>query len=301
MPIILLVLWLALDGTLMIVRWEWQHGLPQPKPSWTSNLSLVLALLIYGQFIITTGWITVGEQGIKTTITAVLAAVLATVLAPRIFGVIGWRGALQSTFIATLFSSIYAVILNLPLVIARIRGWRFCFDSKPQADTIPAYQISIREMLVFTTLVAVVAAVWAGTNQPPRIANSVNSSLHPVAWDVAFIISMFVAISVPWSIWAIFCWVRPFYAGLVAIIVACLWGVVFVRMLGTFARAGTDAEVFLLILALISPGVMIAHLLLLQIVGFRWKRKPDENSVITDKGPDWQNDELWRRYGRPGS
>lgn len=300
MPIVLLVFWLALDGTLLIIGWGSQH------------LFLTLALLFYGQFIVATGLITLGEQGIKTTITAVLAAFLATALLATVseshFGKIGWCVALQRAFImtfyTTFFFSLYAVILNLPLVVARIRRWRFCFDPKPQADAIQAYQFTIREILSCTTLVAAVAAVWAGTSQSPILANPLNGSQDPVA--NLMITAILVAFPIPWSIWTIFFWVRPFHAGLVAIVVTCLWGVVMVRVLGTWPNGASDAPVFLLKIVLIPPGVMIVHMLLLQSAGLRWKRHPAQSaptsdSVMKDKGPDWQNDDLWRRYGRPGS
>ena len=276
MPIILLVFWLAIDGTLLIIGWGWQH------------LLLTLLALLCGQFIVATGCITLGEQGIKTTTTAVLAAVLATLLLATVSesysGIIGWRVALQRAFNITLYTtfffSIYAVIFNLPLVVARIRGWRFCFDPKPQAAAIPAYQISIREILAYTTLVAAVAAVWASTSQPPIQANSLNRSQDTVA--TLMIAAILVAFPIPWSIWTIFCWVRPFHAGLVASVVSCLWGVVIVRVLVTWPNGGPDAEVILLKMVLIPSGVMIVHMLLLQSAGFRWKRHPAQRDSTSD-------------------
>jgi hypothetical protein len=156
---------------------------------------------------------------------------------------------------------IYGGMLNLPLVIARSYEWDFSFDPRPKRDAVPFYQISLREIMLYTLLVAVVAGLWSATRptstpDPPWLIEHVEGG--------AFLVMFLFALPIPWSIWAAFAWARPVHGALVAVLVISFWSVLCVRLVGV--------DPYFAPYMLIPPGVQTIHLLALQLAGFRFTR-----------------------------
>jgi hypothetical protein len=260
LPLLMLGAWVLFDCLLAALCWSFNNG----------TLAIFLFLVIWGQFIVLTGWVVVGQYGIKvTTLGALAGLVICGALAENERG--AWYGAIG----LTVYGLVYAIILNLPLAAARGFGWRFCLIPQSRNDTIRLYQISIRDILVFTVLIGIVGAVWNATSPPPPPPSTDDgwAAMRQGLGEAlrrAFLIGIVLAFPVPWSIWGIFCWLRPVHAAMACLVVSGLWGVFAVRIAGV-EPPHSPLGVFLLVL--VPPGVMLAHIFTLQWRGFRWQHR----------------------------
>jgi hypothetical protein len=286
MPFILLAVGVAVDVVLLLLG---RADIRQP-------LSGVFGMLILGQFLTATGWIVIGDRAIKATLVVVVVGLLGQGLSSLSYGANGGQqhqGAITGVF----YAGVYATIVNLPLLVARIRGWRMRLADKSLAAksagvAIRLYQISIREIMVYMLLVGLMGAIWSATRPEPPPGGSMEWNGNRFALQMYFAGAILLAFA-PWSIWAAFCWLRPIHGGLMAMVATGCWGIVCLRLLDL---DWTSTGLFL-----VPSLTMIVHLLTLQIAGYHWERRPDPPSTAPpDPGPDWDDAELWSKLGRPG-
>jgi hypothetical protein len=286
MPFILLAVGLAVDVVLFLV------GAADIKHPLTG----VFEMLMFGQFLMATGWIVVGDRALKTTLAVVVIGLLGQGLSSLSRGATitnSVTGAITGAF----YIGVYAAIVNLPLLLARLGGGRMrliekTHGAKSAGAPVPVYQISIREIMVYMVLVGVMGAVWSATRPAPLPSGAIEWNGNRIALHM-FFVGAILLVFAPWSIWAAFCWLRPIHGGPMAMVATCCWGMACLRLLElSWSWTG---------LFLISSLTMIVHLLTLQIAGYRWVRERDLPSTAPpDPGPDWDNAELWSRLGPPG-
>jgi hypothetical protein len=239
MPTYLLAVWLAVDAVLLglvLANAPWYYGGRQYEA--------VLAALVLGQFAALAGWIILGEEGIKTTFAGLATGMI-------VYGAVAGSDFVSRVFEAFVFCALSGAVLGLPLLVARLGGWRFRFDADRPSDALPPYQFSLREILASMLFVGLIAGMWSVTR-----SWGAEHWTGPAALGPALVGMLLMAFPVPWSIWMAFR-LRPLQATLVSLAVVVLWCVVFIRLM----RPGWPYVVM--------PATLIAHLLALRLAGFR--------------------------------
>ena len=239
MPIYLLAVWLAVDAVqlgLALANAHWYYGGPR--------YGVVLAALVLGQLAALTGWIILGEEGIKSTFAGLATGVI-------VYGAVAGSDFVTGVFEAFVSCALSGGVLGLPLLVARLGGWRFRFDAAPPPDAWPHYQFSLREILASMLFVGLIAGMWSVTRSWGAEHWTGPGSLGP-----ALVGMLLLAFPVPWSIWMAFR-LRPLQATLVSLAVVVLWCVVFIR----FMNPGWPY--------MVMPATLIVHLLALRLAGFR--------------------------------
>lgn len=275
LPGALLVAWLALDA---VVFWL--------CAAWTLDLLPYLEMLLLGQFLATSGWAVAGEGWNKSSAAYAACLPIFGVLAAVVLGLLPWDvGLLKWLVGSVLFTTTYGLLLNLPLVLARVLGWRFRWHAQP-LDRRAFYQFSLSQFLVYTALVALIAASWAATRPSPvpATAAATKAAPRPVprpggaimpigAMNVPAGLGRFdreqhlafvlIGFPIPWMLWAVFAYGSPLHAGPLAAALTGFWGVVLGGVLGFGWTTG---------LLLVPAATLIVHLQALRIAGFGWER-----------------------------
>jgi len=275
MPIYLLVGWGVLDLALFLVP----AGL---AGRWWHEFWLLRWLLVWGQFLALSGWIAIGDCYIQGTFVGlfVLTALIG-------LGSASWLAILYLPLLAAQML-LYGVCLNLPLIIMAAKGRWLHFSVISMAEDRPAYQFSIREIMLYTVLVAGIAAAWGWSLRSTSVKDLPRQDELLALGSVIGLL----AFPIPWSIWAAFGWARPLHSVLISLLIACFWGALCTRLLG---------DPIVMLYALLPSAVLIVHLSLLQVAGFRFAKDEPVTPAPPDRGPDWENAELWKKFGRPGT
>jgi hypothetical protein len=236
MPIVLLLAWLAVDA---VVYWAAES---------VDRLVFggILNAILYCQIVVLVGWLLIGREGWKTT--AVGAIFLGTIrFSPSV----------------TIGEIILLVVMVLPLLIGRLAGWRFKFVESPSDSHARLFQVTLREILIFMTVVALLAAAWKALGSDGR-GNGTED--WPAFALQALVDLLYVAL---FTTWMAILWLRPPYA-VATMIVAQLAGCLVL----TWAFEAPDVRLLgLSALWLgVGPAVLIAHMTALQWAGFRWVR-----------------------------
>ena len=254
MPVYLVLAWTVLDvvlglgGMVLMGRRATEH---------------ILFPVVWGQFLAATGWIALGNRG---QVAAFLCGIAWFVLLALVGNGLSSTKVISFLLGALVGVAIYAWFLMVPLLLVCLRGFQFDYAPKRPADEPPFYQVSLRGMMAYTLLVAIVCAAWSAALASPSKTES------PAMAGILF--TLIVPFLLPWSVWLCFCWVRPLHGGIVALLVSGLWGGI---LAGLINRSQNS-----LLFALIPSCVLIVHLLALQLAGFRFRRVRIGQWVVTD-------------------
>jgi len=254
MPVYLVLAWTVFDVLIWVVGvvLVGRH-----------RLADLLTPIVWGQFLAATGWIALGNQGRSAALLCGVAwfALLVLVGNPSIG--IKDIGFLLQGLLAVV---VYGWFLMVPLLLVRLQGFQFDFAPKRPADQPPFYQLSLRRMMAYTLLVAIVSAAWSAALAGP--SKTLSSAVAGI------LLGLTVLFLVPWSVWVCFCWVRPLHSGIVALLVTGLWGAIMARLIDKLHDS--------LLVAIVPSSVLIVHLLALQLAGFRFRRVRIGDWVVSD-------------------
>jgi hypothetical protein len=275
MPTYLVVGWLLLDVVLFAGVLIYYGRIHPPVP---------VLLLLLGQFMAITGWIALGEEGIGSSakglgIGGIVWALLVSLDDLRLLALMDIPLVIGATFASEL---LYAGALNFLPFIARGAHWSFRFEPESSSHVTQHLQFSIRGMMFYTVLVALIAGLWSAS----RPSGPIDIFARP-GYSAGEIGCGVVGFVIPWCIWASFAVSRPFHGAIVAFLVTSFWGVVLHRWM----LPGGGLYLF------IPATTMILHILALQIAGFRLRRYPPEFPKLVGNSPDQVFVDCWKRLG----
>jgi hypothetical protein len=248
MPIWLLLAWLAVDTAVFAMGTIFSSDTAQ----------VALVLLIYGQFLVLCGWLVIGSEGIKTT-----AAMLG---GTALLGLVVNFASSEQPVTAVSVSLLYLVAMNLPLIVARLAGFRFWFFETPPISRIGLFQIRLREIFIYTTVIAVLAALWQGA-EPLTEGDGLWESLRVGLTILIYVIVVVVYLS-PWIVWLLILTCRPVHAIGLSLVMLLGGAVILARI----ANESSSFAVGFGVMAAIAPAAMLMHMTFLQCAGFQFAR-----------------------------